>query len=274
MNSNTRTIPDIESMALRMRKKALCLAFSAGNNGAHLGSGLSIIEIMAVLYGGILHFDPENPRWEDRDRFILSKGHGTLGYYPALAEAGIISDEVLSSFEENGGALPGQPVMNIDLGIEFSSGSLGHGLSLGIGVALAGKTNCKQFRVFVLMGDGECNEGTVWEAAMAAKHYSLSNLVVIIDLNSLQSDGASADIMGVDSEALWRGYGWNVKIVDGHNVRELYDALLPQKSIKSPSVVIAKTVKGKGISFMEGNNEWHHNRLTKEQYNLAIAELP
>ncbi len=273
MTSQDPVIKKIDQMAQRMRKKALELAFSAGNNGAHIGSGLSIIEITAVLYGGVMKVDPQNPRWADRDRFILSKGHGTLGYYTALSEAGLISFDELSSFEKNGGFLPGQPVMNMDKGIEFSSGSLGHGLSLGVGVALAGKKRGRDYKVYVLMGDGECNEGTVWEAAMAAKHYKLSNLVAIIDANDLQSDGSRQDIMAADYEAIWKGFGWNVETIDGHNTQTLYETLVKVNSTEYPRVIIAKTVKGKGISFMEGNNEWHHNRLTKNQYDAALSEL-
>ena len=271
--TNDPVIQNIGAMAKRMRKKALDLALSAGNNGAHLGSGLSIIEIMAVLYGGIMRFDPKDPRWDGRDRFILSKGHGTLGYYTALAEAGLISFEELSTFEKNGGFLPGQPVMNLDKGIEFSSGSLGHGLSLGIGVALAGKKRDAGFRVYVLMGDGECNEGSVWEAAMAARHYKLSNLVAIIDANDMQSDGARCDIMGADYETMWRGCGWDVVVADGHDVGSLYETLRAANRPDTPRVIIARTTKGKGVSFMEGNNEWHHNRLTQAQYDTATGEL-
>jgi transketolase len=273
MTSQDPIIKNIKPMADRMRKKALQLAFSAGNNGAHLGSGLSIIEIMAVLYGGIMKIDPKNPRWEGRDRFILSKGHGTLGYYTALEEAGLISDEELSTFEKNGGFLPGQPVMNMDKGIEFSSGSLGHGLSLGVGVALAGKKRGQDYKVYVLMGDGECNEGSVWEAAMAAKHYKLSNLVAIIDANDMQSDGARCDIMAADYETIWKGFGWDVATADGHDVSRLYETFQAGVRTDVPRAIIARTIKGNGVSFMENNNEWHHNRLTQAQYDAAIKEL-
>lgn len=274
MTTQDETIHNLEAMARRMRRCALTLALSAGNNGAHVGSGLSIIEIMAVLYGGILKIDPKYPAWDGRDRFILSKGHGTLGYYPALMEAGLITQEELSTFEKNGGILPGQPVMNIEKGIECSSGSLGHGLSLGVGLALAGKQRGSDYRVFVLMGDGECNEGSVWEASMAAKHYRLSNIVAIIDANDMQSDGARCDIMAADYAVMWKGFGWDVLVVDGHNVKNLFETLSMKNRTDSPRVIIARTVKGKGVSFMENNNEWHHNRLTQEQYDAAIRELP
>lgn len=263
----------LEAMVKRMRRKTLDLAFAAGSNGAHIGSALSIIEIMAVLYGSVMRVNPKNPCWEDRDRFIMSKGHGSLGYYTALAEAGLITPGELATFERNGGFLPGQPAMNPDKGIEFSSGSLGHGLSLGVGMALAGKRKGKTYRVFVLMGDGECNEGSVWEAAMAAHHYKLSNLVVIIDANDMQSDGPRCNIMSVDYEAVFQGFGWNVSRVDGHDVCQLTEVFSKECPEDTPRAVIAQTVKGKGVSFMEGNNEWHHNRLTQIQYDDAIREI-
>lgn len=274
MRGKDELVQNLEAMARRMRRCALRLALSAGNNGAHVGSGLSIIEIMAVLYGGILRIDPKNPAWEGRDRFILSKGHGTLGYYPALMEAGLITREEISTFEKNGGILPGQPVMNLKKGIECSSGSLGHGLSLGVGIALAGRKRGSDYRVFVLMGDGECNEGAVWEAAMAAKHYRLSNLVAIIDANDMQSDGARCDIMAADYASMWKGFGWDVAIAEGHQVKDLYGALSVKNPADTPRVILAKTVKGKGVSFMENRAEWHHNRLTREQYDAALRELP
>ncbi len=273
---NEQTIDKIASMAKRMRKKALTIAFSAGNIGAHLGSGLSIIEIMATLYGGIMRLDPKNPDWADRDRFILSKGHGTLGYYTALAESEIITPDELDTFEENGGFLSGQPIMNMKKGIEFSSGSLGLGLSLGIGVALSGRKQNKNYNVYVLMGDGECNEGSVWEAAMAASYFKLDNLIVIIDYNKMQGDGASDTVLDMgDIAAKWTSFGFNVLTADGHNIVEMYSAFKIASNEKrgKPSVIIANTVKGKGVSFMENNNEWHHNRLTQPQYEAALAEL-
>lgn len=265
----------ITAMAYRMRKNALTMALSAGKNGAHLGSGLSIIEIMATLYGGIMRLNPLYPEWPDRDRFILSKGHGTLGYYTALAEAGLITQEELTSFETNEGFLPGQPMMNREKGIEFSSGSLGLGLSFGIGIALIGKQQGKNFRVFVLMGDGECNEGSVWEAAMAASHFKLNNLIAIIDYNKMQSDGATRHIMDMQNfSSKWDSFGWVTHEVNGHDITELYGAFSQDVfSSDKPHVIIANTVKGKGISFMENNNEWHHNRLSASQFELAMMEL-
>ena len=265
----------IREMARRMRRNVIELAFKAGPNGAHLGSALSIIELTATLYGGIMRLDPRKPDWPDRDRFILSKGHGSLGLYTALSEVGFITRDQLFSFEEDGGELPGQPSMKQVFGIEFSSGSLGLGLSLGIGSALAGRRQGRDYRVFVLMGDGETNEGSVWEAAMAAAHYRLGGIVVIIDHNGMQSDGCNASIMSIDLESMWKGFSWQTVIVDGHNIESIYCALekAGRQREGTPLAVIAKTVKGKGISFMENNNEWHHNVLTKARYAVAVAEL-
>ena len=266
----------IQKMAKRMREHALQMAFSAGANGAHLGGGLSMMDIMATIYGGILHHDPKNPEWEERDRFILSKGHGVLAYYTALAESGFFPVEDLKKFELNGEFLPGHPVMNLKKGIECSGGSLGMGLSLGVGIALAGKMRNKLYRTFVLMGDGECNEGSVWEAAMSASHFHLTNLIAIIDKNNLQYDGCCSDIMNMDDlKAKWESFGWRVTETDGHNIKELYDAFSRCSSSfeLKPHVIIAHTIKGKGISFMENNAAWHHSRLSQKQYDLALAEV-
>jgi len=266
----------IQKMAKRMREHALQMAFSAGANGAHLGGGLSMMDIMATLYGGILHLDPKNPEWDERDRFILSKGHGVLAYYTALAEAGFFPVEDLKKFELNGEFLPGHPVMNLKKGIECSGGSLGMGLSLGVGIALVGKMRNKRYRSFVLMGDGECNEGSVWEAAMSASHFHLTNLIAIIDKNNLQYDGCCSEIMNMDDfKAKWESFGWTVTETDGHNIKELYDAfsLCTGPFGKKPHVIIAHTIKGKGISFMENNAAWHHSRLSQKQYDLALAEV-
>ena len=273
---NEQQVDKIVSMAKRMRKNALNMALSAGNNGAHLGSGLSIIEIMATLYGEVMKLDPKNPEWVDRDRFILSKGHGVLGYYTALAEIGFITQNELNTFEENGGDLPGHPIMNIKKCIEFSSGSLGLGLSFGVGVALAGKKKEKDYNVYVLIGNGECNEGSVWEAAMTASHFNLDNLIVIIDHNKMQSDGASNTVLDMgDIEAKWISFGFKTYSVDGHNISEIFRSLkvASQEKEGKPTVIIANTVKGKGVSFMENNNEWHHNRLGQDQYQIAVAEI-
>lgn len=275
METREQKISRLEQMAKRMRKHALSMAFAAGNNRAHLGGGLSIIDITATLYGEIMKIKPDNPEWEERDRFILSKGHGVLGYYPALAERGYFSVNELKSFEANDGFLSSHPMMNVSKGIEFSSGSLGMGLSIGVGVALAAKIKKRNYKTYVLLGDGECNEGSIWEAAMAANQYKLNNLIAIIDKNNFQLDGSSLNIMNMDDiTEKWESFGWDTTEIDGNNITEIYDAFLNfDNSTEKPHAVIANTVKGKGISFMENNNEWHHNRLSKKQYELAMQEL-
>ena len=265
-------IKKCEIASLNMRRNILHLAHQAGSNGSHIGPSLSIVEIMAVLYLQTININPSNPTWELRDRFLLSKGHGGLGYYVAMYEAGVISKEDLYTYEVNGGFFPGQPSKNLSLGIEYSGGSLGMGLSYGAGIALAAKKKNESFRVFVLMGDGEINEGSVWESVMFAKHNKLSNLTAIIDKNNMQSDGSSKDIISIDIEALWRSFGWEVITSDGHNVKQLMEAF-KQNNTDNPKVIIANTIKGKGISFMENSKDWHHNRLTDDLYQKALKEL-
>lgn len=274
MNMYEEQIESIEAMAKRMRRKALDMAFAAGHSGSHLGPGLSMIELAAVLYGGILRIDPEKPVSPNRDRFFLSKGHGVLAYYTALAEAGFLTDAELNQFETDGAILGGHPVINLEKGIESSSGSLGMGLSLALGSALAGKRAGKDYCVFTLLGDGECGEGSVWEAAMAAAHFQLDNLIAIIDNNNLQYDGRPSEVMDLgDFAAKWRSFGWEVIEIDGHNVKEIYDAFTAARQVDTPVVVNAHTVKGKGVSFIEDRKEWHHGVLSKAQYEAAISEL-
>ena len=274
MSDRNKKIVEIQDMAKRMRRKVLDMALTAGASSSHFGGGLSIIDITATLYGQIMNLDPKNPEWIERDRFILSKGHGVLGYYTALSEIGYIPDDDLRTFEKNGTYLYGHPVINRSKGIEFSNGSLGMGLSLGIGVALAGKRKNIDYKVYVLMGDGECNEGSVWEAAMAGPHYKLDNLVAILDKNNLQQTGENSEIMSVgDLVSKWKSFGWQVLEIDGHNVCEIYDTFLRVKHQNCPVAIVANTVKGKGFSFAENNNAWHHAPLSSSQYEAALAEL-
>jgi len=266
-------VQKIKEMAKRMRRKILDVSYSC-NGSVHLGGGLSVVDITATLYSAVLRYDTKNSAWEDRDRFILSKGHGALGYYSALLEAGIISEGTFATFQTNESDLTGHPVMNIPLGIESSNGSLGQGLSMGVGLALAANRKAKKHRIYVLLGNGECNEGSVWEAIMSAVHFKLDNLIAIVDSNCFQSDGKSETIMDCgDFADKWRSFGWNVCSVDGHNISELYNAFVGCNVENKPKVVIAHTIKGKGISFMENNNEWHHNRLTKVHYDQALQEM-
>ena len=263
----------IVAMANLMRRKILDISFSC-NTSVHLGGGLSIVDVMAALYGAAMRFDPQNPVWEGRDRFILSKGHGVLGLYSALLASGIISEEVFNTFQTNGSDLIAHPVMNLPLGIESSNGSLGQGLSMGVGIALAAKKRGQLHKTFVLLGNGECNEGSVWEAIASAAHLQLDNLVAIVDNNDFQSDGSSEVVLDYgDFTDKWKSFGWNVCPVDGHNIHQICQAFSQQHLNHRPKVVIAHTVKGKGVSFMENNNEWHHNRLTKANYEQAILEL-
>lgn len=265
---------NILNISKNMRLNILKLANRAGDKGAHIGSSLSIVEILAVLYGSILKYDPSDPFWDDRDRFILSKGHGALSYYAALYEYGFFSEEDLYTFEVNGGIFPGQPAMNISKGIEVSSGSLGLGLSIGIGIALSSRRKNKEYKTFVLMGDGELNEGTVWEAAMAAASFNLNSLVAIVDNNGMQGDGEINTVLKNDNLSFkWDSFGWNVISVDGHNVYELDKAFRKIPYNNKPSIILAKTVKGKGVSFMENKIEWHHSVLNNDKLNLALKEL-
>lgn len=265
-------IKKCENASLNMRKNIIHLAHQAGSNGSHIGPALSMVEIMSVLYLEILNIKPASPLCDSRDRFLLSKGHGALGYYVALYEAGLITKDDLYTYEVNGGFFPGQPSKNLSLGIEYSGGSLGMGLSYGVGIALAARVKNESFKTFVLMGDGEINEGTVWESAMFAKHNRLSNLIAIIDKNGMQSDGPSKSIIKFDIEAAWQGFGWEVITCDGHDVKQVAEAF-QQNNTDNPKVIIANTIKGKGISFMENSKDWHHNRLPDDLYQKALSEL-
>ncbi len=267
-------IKKIKNFSLNVRKNILEMAVSAGASSAHFGGALSITEIVSTLFAHHLRIDKNNPNWEDRDRFILSKGHACLAYYAALCEIGYISKDELKTFEKDDTNLLGHPVINRKLGIDFSNGSLGMGLSLGIGVAISSKKKKKDFNIYVIIGDGECNEGSVWEAAMAAPNFKLNNLYAIIDKNNFQQTGSNKEIMNVDSlKDKWTSFGWHCKEVDGHNIQELHNFFLESQKINKPKAIIANTVKGKGFSFSENNNAWHHSVLTKSFYEKALNEL-
>lgn len=262
-----------KAAAKQIRRDIIDMTYATGNVGAHLGGSLSMVESLAALYAGILRYDIDNPEWEQRDRVILSKGHAALALYPAMVQAGILSREDLSSFKQDGSKLGGHPSLNGLSGIEFASGSLGQGLSLGVGVGLALKRK-QNFtsRIFVFLGDGECDEGSVWEAAASAAHFGLKNLVAIVDENQIQYDGYTVDVMSMTpSEKKWQDFGWEVRKVNGHDVEAMLEAF--SYSGEKPLVILAQTVKGKGISFMENNWRYHNARLSKEQYEQAIVEL-
>ncbi|MCF0142942.1 MAG: transketolase [Parasporobacterium sp.] len=262
-----------KAAANQIRRDIIDMTFATGNTGAHLGGSLSMVEMLAALYVGCLRFDVNDENWAERDRVILSKGHAALALYPAMVQAGIIERGRLEEFKKNGSQLSGHPSLNGLPGIEFASGSLGQGLSLGVGVCLALKRkNNDKSRVFVYMGDGESDEGSVWEAAASASHYGLNQLVAIIDTNKIQYDGDTTDILNMAPMAeKWKSFGWDVSEIDGHNIEELLDAY--NTKTDKPLVIIANTVKGKGISFMENNWRFHNSRLSKAQYEQAIEEL-
>ena len=267
-------LENIKTFAFNVRKNILEMAVSAGASSAHFGGALSITEIISTLFASQMRIDKKNPKWEKRDRFILSKGHACLAYYAALCEVGYISKDELKTFEKNDTNLLGHPVINKNLGIDFSNGSLGMGLSLGIGVAISSKKKGSNFNVYVVIGDGECNEGSIWEAAMAAPHFKLNNLYAIIDKNNFQQTGSNKEIMNVENlKDKWSSFGWYAAELNGHNIQELCNFFKESKKIDKPKAIIANTVKGKGFSFSENNNDWHHSILSKSFYEKALKEL-
>lgn len=266
-------INELQEMSKRMRILSLEMAHNAGKNGAHLGGGLSAIEILAVLYGEILNVNPQNPYDLERDVVLLGKGHGVLAYYTALFEKGFLSKNDIDSFEKNGSVFIGHPVKNIEKGIEFSSGSLGMALSVGVGMAISAKNRKSKRNIYVILGDGECQEGSVWEALSLAAKYRLDNLIIVVDSNKVQSDGFVSEISGYDNllEKM-QAFGCESIEVDGHNIEELIDVFHSPKRGK-PRVIIANTIKGKGVSFMENDYKWHHSVLSDEQYRCALNEI-
>lgn len=261
-----KSIESIKDLAWKIRDNVLDMTFHAGVEGGHIGGAFSAAEILATLYGSELNVDPRDAQNPDRDRFILSKGHISLAHYAVLRECGFLSLDEMESFEKNGSLFSTHELESPEHGIEFTSGSLGYGLSLGVGVALAAKMKRKNYRTFVLLGDGECNEGSVWEAAMAAARYKLGNLIAIIDKNGQQLDGYTNDIMPINNiKQVFNGFGWEVKTINGHDIHEIQNAVRAQHE-DSPAVIIAETIKGKGLSSIEGQTGWHHARITEEQY--------
>jgi transketolase len=267
---------DSEALKDKARQLRIDIVKSINKAGkGHIGGAFSIIEILTTLYyGDILKFDPNNPKWEDRDRFILSKGHAGIALYAILADLGFFPKEELD-YLNKGRLLAEHPDPRIP-GIEVVSGSLGHGLSIGSGMALADKLNKNPRATIVLMGDGECYEGSVWEAAMFASHHELNNLCGIIDRNGLITHGSTEEINKLEPFSdKWKAFGWEVHEVDGHNFKELKTILklATSKAKKKPSMIIAKTVKGKGVSFMENQPKWHHGGIDQVKLETAIKEL-
>ena len=259
-------------LANKIRIAALKMAHKA--NSSHIGSCLSIADIIAVLYDRILNVDPENPDWPDRDRFLLSKGHAAPAIYAALAEKGFFPTKWLDDYCVNGSPL--MEHMNHKVpGIELSTGSLGHALSVGCGMALAAKRNLQNYRVFVLLSDGELDEGSNWEAILFAAHHNLDNLTAIVDYNKLQGFGTVEQVIRLEPLTdKWISFGWSVAEIDGHNHQQIFDKLykVPLEKNK-PTVIIANTIKGKGVSFMENKLEWHYKSPNDEQLQIALKEL-
>lgn len=263
---------DLKQFSKELRLQALKMAFECGRKGSHVGSGLSSIEIMASLYGDVLRFDVNNPNDENRDRLVVSKGHCVLAYYSVLNKVGFLTDEDLASFETNGSHFHGHAMRNLENGIEFSGGSLSMGMTFAVGLALSCKRKELSCRVFALVGDGECDEGLIWEAAMSAAHFGLNNFTVIIDRNKLQYDGPTQIVMNqIDLGKKFEAFGFDVVVVDGHDCVALSKAL--KKTSDKPTCVIADTIKGKGVSFIEGVKEWHHHTLSQEEYEQAVKEV-
>lgn len=262
----------LTDMSKRMRLDAMDMALAAGNNGSHLGGSLSCMEILAVLYGEVLNVNPENPLWENRDRFIPSKNHCVLAHIPALAEKGFISHEEIVEFQKDGGRLTGYPQRR-EIGLEYSGGSLGMAISVGVGLALSSREKMRGNDIYILMGDGELNEGSIWEALMSAAHYKLDNLTSIIDRNHLSYDGNTEAIMGLDGLTdKMKAFNWHVSECNGHDIESLLKAFNDRVEGK-PHMIIADTVKGKGVSFIENKPEWHHHRISTKEYEEAIAEI-
>jgi len=266
-------IKELESIALQIRKDIVKMIYLAGSG--HPGGSLSAVEIYVALYFKIMRHDPENPKWVDRDRFVASKGHSAPALYAVLARSGYFSLDELWKLRKTGEMLQGHPCMKKVPGVDMSTGSLGQGLSAACGIAMGLKLDRKSSYVYALLGDGEMQSGNIWEAAAAASHYKLDNLIAILDRNHLQIDGSTERVMSIEPIAFrWKSFGWHTLEIDGHNFQEILDAVEKAKSIKGkPTVIIAHTVKGKGVSFMEGSLSFHGKAPTKEQYEQAIYEL-
>lgn len=271
-NREDEEIRALEDYATHIRKMILDIAYIS-NTPTHIGPALSCVDIIAVLYKCIMRIDPSNPRWNERDRFILSKGHACLTLYAILADMKFFPEELLQSVRKLNSPLEGHPYLNVDLGIDFSSGSLGNGLAAGLGMALYLKE--KKSKVFVLLGDGECQEGIIWEAAITASALKTSNLIAIVDNNRFQSSGATDEIVPMSSlKNKWESMNWNTFEIDGHNIKEIKNILeMTVKLNDKPSIIIANTIKGKGVSFMENNNAWHQKQISKKDYISSVREL-
>ncbi len=263
----------LEDKAKVLRKHIVKMIGEAGSG--HPGGSLSVIDIVTALYFEVMKVNPDDPKWPDRDRFILSKGHAAPALYAALAEKGFFPVEDLLGLRQVDSHLQGHPDLKKTPGVEVSTGSLGHGLAVANGMALAGKLDKSTYRVYVVLGDGELQEGSVWEAAMASAHYKLDNLVAILDYNGLQIDGPVEEVMDLGDVGLkWQAFGWHVISIDGHDFEQILNAFKEAETIKDrPTMIVAHTVKGKGVSFMEHGVEWHGTAPNEDQVKKALDEL-
>lgn len=270
----TDSIDELKNRAKELRKTLLTMIYTA--QSGHPGGSLSAADIITVLYFHTLNLDPKDPKWQDRDRFVLSKGHICPALYSALIMRGFLEKDAVYTLRKQGSLLQGHPDMKRCPGIEISTGSLGQGISCAVGMAVAGKRDERDYMVYTLLGDGECNEGQVWEAAQAANKYELDNLVVIIDNNGLQNDGRAEDIMPtLDLKKKFEAFGFQSVRIDGHSVEEIKSALDFMKTQKNgrPKCIVCNTVKGKGVSFMESVPSWHGVAPNKEQFEQAVKEI-
>jgi len=268
---------DIEKLKIKRRsiiKNILKIAVEGGSSAAHLGGALSSADIVTCLFFSIMNYHKDNYTSENRDRFILSKGHACLVLYSTLLEKKIISWEQVKEFEKDNSNFPGHPVKNEDIGIEFSTGSLGMGIGLSIGVALGLRKKKLNNKIFVLLGDGECNEGSVWEALLTISHYNLKNIILVVDKNNFQQTGKTKEIIS-NSNLLekFQSFGIFTKEIDGHSLEEIDKTFLELLNIDTPSAIIANTIKGHGIKTFENDNKWHHSILTQEMYEECVKNF-
>jgi len=273
IKTNKKIIDEYKEIAKEVRKEILNMIYRT--KSPHIGSSFSIVEILVALYFKCLTISPDRTQDKSRDRFILSKGHGCPALYATLAHRGFFNKNLLRGFAVDGGTLEQHQTRDVLRGIEVSTGSLGHGLSIGVGMAIAGKHEKYDYRVFALLSDGETNEGSVWEAAMFASHHKLDNLIAIIDYNKFQASGRTCEVVDLEPFAKkWRSFGWEVQEIDGHNFEQIISAseIIPFRQ-KKPSAIIAHTIKGKGISFMEDKLLWHYRCPDQEEYERALQEL-
>jgi len=267
-------IKDTQEFSYQMRKKILEMSYNAGSASAHIGGALSCTDIISVIFSKFLKYKKENLLWHERDRFILSKGHACLAYYAALNQIGVLNDQDLSSFEKDNSNLAGHPVKNLEKGIEFSTGSLGMGISIAVGLCIAFKKKKNENKVFVVVGDGECNEGSNWEALMSASHFNLDNLVIIIDKNNLQQTGTCEEILTTENlSEKFKSFNCFSSEIDGHAHAQIFKAISQNLNSPKPNLIVANTVKGKGIELFENKNEWHHSVLSKKVYDEALNSL-